>query len=192
MSDRGVEVVFYALLLILPLAALIARRPLLKRTLLLALIWTGIFIVALLVIGQRDRFGILLRGAAAEGRETRIDMAPDGHFWAEVVIDGVSRRMLIDSGATTTALSEATARAARLEPDSPFPVVLNTANGQVTASTATATSVSVGGVTTRDLPVVISSGHGGTDVVGMNFLSRLDGWRVEGRTLVLAPRPPSR
>jgi aspartyl protease family protein len=28
------------------------------------------------------------------------------------------------------------------------------------------------------------------DVLGMNFLSQLQSWRVEGRTLVLAPHHP--
>jgi aspartyl protease family protein len=28
------------------------------------------------------------------------------------------------------------------------------------------------------------------DVVGMNFLSRLKSWRVEGRTLILTPNHP--
>jgi len=31
---------------------------------------------------------------------------------------------------------------------------------------------------------------GDVDVIGMNLLSRLKGWRVEGRTLVLTPHHP--
>src|SRR5688500_10199516 len=33
------------------------------------------------------------------GDEVRIRMARDGHFWANVRVNGVERRMLIDSGA---------------------------------------------------------------------------------------------
>jgi aspartyl protease family protein len=174
-------------MLILPLTALIARRPPLRRTLVLLLVWLGIFVTGLLVVGQRDRIGSLWRDRNVEGRETRIRMASDGHFWADVTIDGVSRRMLIDSGATTTAISRDTAQAAGLEEDSPFPVVLNTANGQVTAQTATAKRVELGSITARDLPVVVSPAFGDTDVIGMNLLSRLASWRVENRTLVLTP-----
>jgi aspartyl protease family protein len=114
-------------------------------------------------------------------------MAADGHFWADVDLDGVTRRMLIDSGATTTAISEATALEAKLKDDSPFPVVLNTANGQITARTATASRIVIGSIIARDVPVVVSPAFGNTDVVGMNVLSRLRAWRVEGRTLVLTP-----
>src|SRR3546814_14783536 len=38
------------------------------------------------------------------GDEVRIRMSPDGHFWARATINGVPRRLLIDSGATITAL----------------------------------------------------------------------------------------
>jgi hypothetical protein len=42
------------------------------------------------------------------GKELRVRMSPDGHFWAFASINGVQRRMLIDSGATVTAVSEQT------------------------------------------------------------------------------------
>src|SRR3954468_1780123 len=32
------------------------------------------------------------------GKEVRIRMSPDGHFWADVTLNGVKRRMLVDSG----------------------------------------------------------------------------------------------
>lgn len=189
-GDRIAEIVAYSLLILLPLAALIARRPPLRRTIISIAAWIGIFAVGLLIVGERDRFGPLLRDQSIEGRETRIRMSADGHFWADATIDGVSRRMLIDSGATTTAISQATAEAAGLDVEgSPFPVVLNTANGQVTARTATAERLTVGNVIARDINVVVSPAFGETDVIGMNFLSRLASWRVEGRTLVLAPQP---
>src|SRR5436305_6164075 len=47
------------------------------------------------------------------GKELRIAMSGDGHFWARASINGVDRRMLIDSGATPTALSVGTARERR-------------------------------------------------------------------------------
>jgi aspartyl protease family protein len=37
--------------------------------------------------------------------------------------------------------------------------------------------------------VVVSPSIGNLDVIGMNFLSQLASWRVEGRTLVLEPKP---
>ncbi|RZM32616.1 MAG: TIGR02281 family clan AA aspartic protease, partial [Sphingomonas sp.] len=73
--------------------------------------------------------------------------------------------------------------------ESPFATVIETANGAVTARTATAHRVTIGTVTATDLGVVSSPAFGDTNVIGMNFLSRLASWRVEGGTLILTPKP---
>ena len=123
------------------------------------------------------------------GDEVRISMARDGHFWATVRLDGAERRMLVDSGATVTALSEATAKAAGVEADATLmPLLMRTANGTVRAAAGTVERLEIGGIEARRLKVVISSGLGDTDVLGMNFLSELSSWRVEGRTLILVPK----
>ena len=122
------------------------------------------------------------------GDEVRIRMSRDGHFWANVRVNGVERRMLIDSGATITALSDETAAAARIKRDSDLvPVMLRTANGLTSARPGTVEELQVGSITATDLKVVTSPALGGFDVLGMNFLSRLASWRVEGQTLVLVP-----
>jgi aspartyl protease family protein len=122
------------------------------------------------------------------GDEVRIRMAPDGHFWADVTVNGVKRRMLIDSGATVTAISERTAAAASVDDSAGMlPVMLRTANGLAQARTGSVDELRVGSVTARDLNVVISPSIGNLDVIGMNFLSKLASWRVEGRTLILVP-----
>ncbi|HET9639336.1 MAG TPA: TIGR02281 family clan AA aspartic protease [Allosphingosinicella sp.] len=125
------------------------------------------------------------------GKEVRIRMAADGHFWASATLNGVKRRMLIDSGATVTAISEATAAAAGVERNiGPVPVVLRTANGMAPARTGSVEEMRLGNIVARDLKVVVSPAFGDLDVIGMNFLSKLASWRVEGRTLVLVPHRP--
>lgn len=191
MTDRAADILFYGVMLILPLSALVARRVPIGQTVKMALAWIAIFAVGLVLVGQRDRFSglaSLFSDQQVTGSETHIRMGDDGHFWADVEIDGVRRRMLIDSGATTTALSDATAKAAGLDLDeSPFATIISTANGAVTARTATARRVTIGSITARDLGVVTSPAFGDTDVIGMNFLSKLGSWRVEGGTLILTP-----
>lgn len=190
-GDRAAQFALYAVMLILPLSALLARRTPLKPLLKMALAWTAIFAAGLLIASQRDRLSglkTMFADQQVSGTETRIRMAEDGHFWADVDIDGVRRRMLVDSGATTTALSSATASAAGLDSDeSPFPVIISTANGDVSARTATAKRVTIGTITATDLGIVTSPSFDDTDVIGMNFLSKLGSWRVEDATLVLIP-----
>jgi len=122
------------------------------------------------------------------GKELHVKMAPDGHFWVLASINGVKRRMLIDSGATVTALSEQTADAARVKTGTNIaPVMLRTANGVAPARTGSIDELKVGNIVARNLKIVTAPGLGELDVLGMNFLSRLQSWRVEGNTLVLVP-----
>lgn len=123
------------------------------------------------------------------GAEVRIPMSRDGHFWAEVELNGTKRRMLVDSGATVTALSTATAAATGIEADATLvPLLMKTANGTVRADAATVDWLQIGAIEAQKLKVVISPGLGDIDVLGMNFLSELQSWRVEGRTLILVPK----
>jgi aspartyl protease family protein len=135
------------------------------------------------------RFG--LDPQEVSGGEVRIRMAADGHFWADATINGVRRRMLIDSGATITAISESTAGAAGVEGSAgPVPVVLRTANGLAPARAASVDELRLGNILARDLKVVVSPAFGDMEVIGMNLLSKLASWRVEGRTLILVPHHP--
>jgi aspartyl protease family protein len=158
--------------------------------------------VAVLLLTERMPFDPMLAsiaerlklgGQMVEGKETRIRMAANGHFFADVAINGVRRRMLIDSGATVTALSAKTAREAGLRTEEGLmPVMIQTANGAVPARTAEVPELRLGNIVARDLAVVVSPAFGDIDVIGMNFLSKLKGWRVEGRTLILTPNHPQR
>lgn len=125
------------------------------------------------------------------GSETRIAMANDGHFWLEANVNGAPHRFLVDTGATLTAIAPSTAIRARI-PEKALRQTVNmrTANGSVRAELATIAELRFGNIVARDLDAVIAPGLGDTNVIGMNFLSRLARWRVEGRTLILVPKNP--
>lgn len=203
MSDTSTpNIVWYLLVLILPLSALIARRVPFLRVVTMLATWAALFAVLALLVAQRGKFdpylarvtsALHLSSQEVVGREVRIQMNDDGHFYAKVSVAGVQREMLIDSGATITALSTGTAAAMRLRVEEPlFPVLIQTANGQVSAQTATIAEMRLGNIVARDLPAVVAEAFGDTDVLGMNFLSKLKSWRVEGRTLILVPNHPQR
>ena len=136
-----------------------------------------------------DRLG--LDDQQVAGKELHVKMSSDGHFWVVASINGVQRRMLIDSGATVTAISEATARDAKVDAGTGLaPIVLQTANGTAPARTGKVDELRVGNIVARNLRIVTSPGLGRLDVLGMNFLSKLQSWRVEGRTLILVPHHP--
>lgn len=157
--------------------------------------WAALGVVVFIALNHQQEIGALLARVSdrfgyeqkVEGDTVRIPMSRDGHFWAKVSINGVERRMLVDSGATITALSESTAREAGIESGRGLPVIIETANGSVHARSTRAETVEVGPLKTSNLEIVVAPSFGEFDVLGMNFLSRLDSWRVEGKTLVLEP-----
>ncbi len=158
----------------------------------------GIVASLLLTIAQVARFTtgsdlalpqIGMPAQTVAGNETRIRMSNDGHFWLQASVNGVPRRFLVDTGATLTAIATSTAEAAQVA-QQPLrqSVMLRTANGTVKAELATIEELRFGNIVARDLDAVVAPGLGETNVIGMNLLSRLASWRVEGRTLVMIPK----
>lgn len=195
-GDKAVQTVFLVGCLLLVLTGLSLRR--FSLGLLLRSVLSWLVIGAIVYIGVQHRYelsaGLAKIGAKlglddqqVQGKTVRIRQSPDGHFWANVRMNGVERRMLIDSGATITALSEDSAKAIGVGKSGGFPVIVDTANGTVTARRGTVKHLTLGPLATRDLEVLVSPAFGDFDVLGMNFLSRLGSWRVEGHTLVLEP-----
>ncbi|MDE2412425.1 MAG: retroviral-like aspartic protease family protein [Sphingomonadales bacterium] len=123
------------------------------------------------------------------GGETVVPLDPSGHYWIKAQLNGNDAEFLVDTGATYTSLAPALAREAGITADAGrMPIELNTANGPIAARFGTAHELTFGSVTARDLEVVIGPETGDdTSVIGMNLLSKLKGWRVENKKLVLVP-----
>ncbi|WP_230280114.1 TIGR02281 family clan AA aspartic protease [Croceicoccus sp. Ery15] len=126
-----------------------------------------------------------------EGGETQVPLSRDGHYWLEGTVNGHPERFLIDTGASLTAISPDTAQRGRIEAN-PMrgTIALQTANGSSPGRVATMGELRAGNILARDLDVVIAPGLNGINVLGMNFLSRLQSWRVEDGTLILVPHNP--
>lgn len=195
-DDRLVQLLFLLGALMLALKALSSQRITIRGMLQTLVLWGIVGVTMLIVMNHRQELGGLLAKASeklgyeqqtVQGETVRIKMSPDGHFWARVKINGVERRMLVDSGATVTAISAETAEAVGVKPSLAPPVMIETANGTVQAMPARAEDVAIGPLSTQDLPLVVGDSFGDLDVLGMNFLSRLKSWRVESRTLILEP-----
>ncbi len=197
-EDQNINLVFAIGALVLVAGALFSRRIGLGEIIRNILAWIAIF--ALFIVGfsyQREILAVWSRvtgemtGAneqAVVGDTLRIRQSADGHFWVDAKVNAEPVRFLIDSGATTTAMTLATAQKAGINiSDSPFPVILSTANGSVQAQRGTIQSLQIGPMLAKDLPVVVAEEFGDSNVIGMNFLSSLRSWRVEGTEMVLEP-----
>ncbi|NNM75413.1 TIGR02281 family clan AA aspartic protease [Sphingomonas sp. ID1715] len=203
MNDgQAAQLIGTALMLVLVGSSLLARRLPLGQAARMAAGWVLIFAALLVGYSYREELSAVAQRVGGDvlgergqtiGGSLRVPMAPDGHFWVRARVNGTSVRFLIDSGATTTALSSDTARDAGVAVNSGgFPVLINTANGPVEARRARVERLSVGPIVATDLAVVVAPAFGDTNVLGMNFLSSLRSWRVEGQSLVLEPKQPAR
>ncbi|ARS26024.1 retropepsin-like aspartic protease family protein [Sphingomonas sp. KC8] len=191
-GDQALQIIATGMCLVLVVSALVSRRVPLGQTLKMALGWAAIFAVALFAYSFRDdvttRLNAVLypESGMTEGQTLRIAMADDGHFWIRADVNGVETRFMIDSGATTTALSAVSAAAAGIPADG-FEMSVATANGTVIARRGRIGELRVGPIRRTDLAVITAAEFGDMNVLGMNFLSSLRSWGVEGRTLVLKP-----
>ncbi|MET0250126.1 MAG: TIGR02281 family clan AA aspartic protease [Sphingobium sp.] len=200
-TDQAMSSLWYVGAIVLVGSALVARRLPMNAVLRMALLWIGIFALLWAVFSSAEQAG-WLKGqgvrspgpppgetqAAVAGGALRIAVSMDGHYWAEGTINGTPARFLIDSGASVTALSDRTARAAGLNMDSAGPpLVMTTANGKVEVQRTSIGTLQVGPIRASDLEAVVSPGFGDVNVIGMNLLSRLKSWGVRDGHMVLTP-----
>ncbi len=118
------------------------------------------------------------------GAETRLRADPSGHFRTPVLVNGQSVEMVVDTGASTIALTEADAAriGIAVEPGG-YDVVGSGAGGPVRGQRVTLDRVSVGGREVRGLSGAVIEGLG-VSLLGQNYLSQT-GVEISGGELVL-------
>jgi len=195
-GDQALSFVYLIGVLILVLSALMVRRIPLGQGVKMFAGWVLIFLAAFVAFTLKDDFMALGKRVLAEsrgegevvavGKELRIRKSMDGHFWVNGELNGEKIRFLVDSGATVTSISTDTAAKADIVPGG-LPALVQTANGVVQVRRARAGHLKVGTIERRNLAVHVSEAFGPMNVLGMNFLSSLSAWGVEGQWLVLKP-----
>ena len=193
MSGNAPDAIYYVMAIVFVASALIGMRLPLGRAVKMAAAWVAIFAVAFVLFAFRgefagtfDRLRAEATGAAiVAGGEVRVPVADDGHFWIDATVNGRPVRFLVDSGASITTVSDETARDAGIRTDGRT-AYIDTANGPAQVRQAYADKLAVGPIERTDFPIDVNAGDR-TNVLGMNFLRTLRGWRVEGHDLVLRP-----
>lgn len=176
----------------LMLGALITRREPAAKMITMALAWVAIFGAGFVLFTFRDNIGWVAQRLKAEavgtpveqGRETRIPMAVDGHFWVDAKLNGHNVKFLVDSGATTTTIDRRTAKSTGVKVSDKRDLYVRTGNGVVRVASGQADELTIGGVTRHNVTLEVTDNED-LNVLGMNYLSSLTRWGVEGRWLVL-------
>jgi aspartyl protease family protein len=119
-------------------------------------------------------------------REALLEADQRGQYAAGVLVNGVPVPMLIDTGASHVCVSASTARRLGLSPSGGRKRVMQTANGQSTASPTVLRSVSLGGLYLNDVEALILAPEAGeVNLLGESFLKRLVSVEQRNGALVL-------
>jgi aspartyl protease family protein len=122
------------------------------------------------------------------GYRVAIPVDEEGHFLTDATIEGHAIRVVVDTGATTVALTSDTARRLGIHlAEADFSARVATANGIAAAAPVVLSEIRVGNIRVRDVAAVVIAGDGlGVNLLGMTFLSRLTRFEVGGGQLVLS------
>lgn len=132
---------------------------------------------------------VAYRGPTREGSGETITLRADaaGHFLANGLVNGKPVRFLVDTGATTVALSRPDAERLGIDYQRGTPTLSETANGLGRGWRVTLDSVSIGGTTVHDVQADVTDSSMSVGLLGMTFLNHFDMER-QGATLVLRRR----
>jgi len=191
-NDWMLGSLYLLMALMLVAGSLIARRERFAKLATFALAWIAIFGAGFVLFTFRDDLGYVaqrLRAEASgvpvvEGQQIRIPMAIDGHFWVEASLNGVPVKFLVDSGATMTTIGRATAESAGVAVSANRTQVVRTGNGMLRVSTGRADTLAIGPIERSSVGLHVTENED-LNVLGMNYLSTMNRWGVEGRWLIL-------
>src|SRR6266581_6364817 len=126
--------------------------------------------------------------AASPNQSATLTADPRGHFVVDGQINGGSVRFLIDTGATTIALSSADAVRLGIDYRKGRPDMMGTANGMATAYALKLDTVRVGDIVLNNVDAAVLEGNPMPfALLGMSFLNRME-MKREGQTMVLIRR----
>lgn len=199
-SDLASLVVKIVLIVFVGALVMTLFRERLSHAIESALIW--VVIALLLAVGYTYRFELrdvadrvmaeLVPGrAASRGRVVEIARTGGGNFPVVTQVNGARIAMLLDTGASSIVLTQEAAKAAGLPLEVlSYTVNVDTANGRARAAPVTLDSVAVGNIVERQVPALIAQpGQLRTNLLGMSFLNRLEGWEVRGDKLMMRGYP---
>lgn len=152
------------------------------------LAWGMIFLGAIAVAGLWDDISgtALPRQTLLEGGRIEIPMGPDGHYHLTARLNDQSVRFVVDTGATTIALSPKDARKIGIDTDDlAYIGQARTANGLVRTAPVLIDSFQIGDIADRNVMAVVIDGDLGQSLLGMNYLGRFARVSIEDQRLLL-------
>ena len=194
-NDDFARVVYLVPIALMMSAAVWASRHTVSQSIRNLLIWFVIIMaLATAYIYRRDAeqvgnrlFAGLMPGHAVVvttsegGQEVILHKRSNGHFEAKVMINGQPIDMLIDTGASTIALSQEDAERVGIIPENlTYSQTVLTANARARAAPVELGSVAIGPIKRRDVQAsVAEAGRLDQSLLGMSFLETLGSMQMQ-------------
>ena len=144
-----------------------------------AMAWGLIFLGVMAGYGLWNdiRQDVLPRQMVTEGGTVELPRALDGHYYAQVDINGTGVLFLADIGASNMVLSRRDAERLGIDPEMlVFAGQASTANGTVRTARVTLPEVALGPFRDNDFAAYVTDGEMDVSLLGMDYLRR---FRVE-------------
>jgi aspartyl protease family protein len=164
----------------------IRRRP--GKVLQQAMVWGLIFVGLIAGAGLWSdiRQTVLPRQILGAGGRIEVPVSPDGHFYIQAELNGVSVRFAVDTGATDIVLSARDAARIGIDPDKlSYFDRAKTANGTVQTAPVFIGVMQLGAIIDEDMPAVVNRGEMEGSLLGMSYLARFSRVEMTPKTLVL-------
>ena len=139
-----------------------------------------------LLLGQGTRLGG--GSIAPSSGQVTLMVGAGGHFWANGAINGASVRFMVDTGATSVAMSSETAKRIGIKYAPGTRVGVRTASASTTGFRVILDTVRVGDITLSGVEALVLEGRYPEEILlGMSFLNRTQ-MKRDGDTLTLVRR----
>ena len=135
------------------------------------------------------KLGQHIAGSYSNDR-ARVSLQADmrGHFITDGSVNGRTTRFMVDTGATSVAMSSSEAKRLGIEYLKGEPITMSTANGLARAWRVSLHSVRVGSITLTQVEGVVAENDGiPITLLGMSFLNRME-IRRDGQSMTLTQR----
>jgi len=165
--------------------------------------WVGIFLVLLVgysyqeelsaVVGKVKSNVMPFSATQHENGSISFMRAKDGHFLIEAFVNTVPVQFMVDTGATKIALTIPDAKRLGIDVENlTYNEPMHTANGLTFGASIRLAEVKLGSLVLYDVPASVCQNLSEPSLLGMSFLTRLKGFKIEGDQLTLEAPVPSR
>ncbi|QPH53901.1 retropepsin-like aspartic protease family protein [Pontivivens ytuae] len=191
MGEQQVANLVYLVLLLIVLGGsfLSLYRGRLSRTVAFVVVWGLLF--AALIVGYDQRgsleAALLPERTVQTGSGTvEIRRRFDGHFYADLTINGTPVEFIVDTGASSIVISQRDAQRIGFDTAAlDYSSSARTANGTVRLASIRLDEMTLGELTDRDVRAVVNSGDIETSLLGLDYLDRFERVSIENGVMVL-------